>query len=103
MGTTRRIKPRVTVTLDKDVYDRLQRLRRVLPGATVSGVVNEVLSLGLPVVEEMGKAMREAMSEDGTLDEMRARDALAKWAGAQLFDFVSDIQAGKFGEESDSK
>lgn len=80
----KRLRPRISVTLDPAVYGQLRRVQGSLPGANLSGVVNEALAVSLPLFEEMSKAMRSAVKEDGDLDDQRVRDELAKWAGAQL-------------------
>ena len=88
----RRIKPRISVTLDPVVHRRLHSTVKLVPGATMSAIVNELLELSLPVLEDMGKALREAMNESsGQLDEARAKDALAKFAGQQILRFAGDV------------
>ena len=88
----KRVKPRISLTLEPEVYDRLIRLRDTVPGMTASGLVNEVLAAALPAMEDMGKALRRAFDEAGNLDEGRARDELARWAGAQMLNLMSDTE-----------
>lgn len=97
MPSKKRVKPRISLTLDPEVYGRLRAVRDRIPGASLSGVVNELLAVSLPVMEEMAKALRESQREDGTIDEVRARDGLARWAGAQLLGLSDTF--GSAGEE----
>lgn len=86
----KRAKAKTSITLDQDVYQRLLRVKGAMPGLTVSGVINELLSLSLPALEDMGRALEKAWDEQSqTFDELRAKDALAHWAGAQMLDLVS--------------
>ena len=85
----KRNKPRVSITLEPEVYERIKRVADSAPGMNMSLVINELCALSLPVLEDMGKALREAINERGQLDVPRAKDALAKWAGAQLFEFAA--------------
>lgn len=85
MSSVKRIRPKISLSLDPDVYRRLRAVRDRMPGTpSFSVLVSELLAVSLPMMEHMAKALVEAQREDGTVDELRARDALAKWAGAQL-------------------
>lgn len=83
MPTPRR-KPVLSLTFEPDTVTRLDALVALLPGSTRSGVADEVMQAGLPVFEQMAQAMTDAKRPDGSLDEQKARDAVAQWAGAQL-------------------
>lgn len=82
--SVKRGRPAVTVTLDPEVRRRIAAVQEAVPGATFSGIVDELLQMGLPAMEAMVSVLQESRSEDGTVDEDRAKDALARWAGAQL-------------------
>lgn len=74
---------------------RLREVQALMPGSTLSAIIDELLSLSLPVLEGMVAALRDARREDGTVDDDRAKDALAKWAGAQLLGLdQDDVAAG---------
>lgn len=94
--TVKRVRPRISVTLDPDVYRRLIRLRDTLPGgASASALVNEVLAVGLPALEEVAAAMKRAMKEDGTVDQDKALDDLSRFVGSHLLglsDKVAEIK-----------
>ena len=91
----KRIKPRISVTLQPETYSQLMKVRDALPGITTSSIVDELLSASLPALEDMGKALRRAFDEAGNLDEGRARDELARWAGAQMLNLMSDTENRK--------
>lgn len=91
MPKKRRVRPRVTITVDPGVHKRIRELQKLLPGSSVSGIIGELLEVGLPVAEGMLQALRESRGEDGKVDEARARDALARWAGAQLMDLADPL------------
>lgn len=84
MSKKRRIRPRLNITVDPAIHARLLELQKLLPGSSLSGIIGELLEVSLPVMEGMLEALRETLHEDGTVDEARARDAIAQWAGAQL-------------------
>lgn len=94
----KRIRPRLSLTLDPEIYQRLLAVQSMLPGSSLSGLVGEVLDLGLPFLEGMTEVLKASRTEEGAVDEERARDALAKWAGAQLL-ALSDTTGDRPGKE----
>lgn len=100
MTAKRRIRPRLTITVDPEVYRQLHEVRDLLPGSSLSGIVSELLEVSLPVFEGVVDTLKEARDDDGQLDEARARDALARWAGAQLLG-LSDTFGAEPGKEGD--
>lgn len=79
-----RRRPTITVTIETELRDRLDALVARMPGSNRSALIGEVLEAGLPLYEQMADAMESTRRADGSLDESRARDQLAQWAGAQL-------------------
>ena len=79
-----RLRTQVSITLDQATMRRLDALVTLLPGSNRSAVLEEVLLAGLPVFEAMADALVAARDETGVVDDQRARDAMAHWAGAQL-------------------
>lgn len=98
MPPKRRIKPRLTITVDPGVHRRLHEIQSMLPGSSVSGIVSELLEISLPVFEGMARALKDAKGDDAKLDDDRARDALARWAGSQLLGLSDTFENGS-GEE----
>ncbi|MBW7856699.1 MAG: hypothetical protein H3C44_10650 [Ignavibacteria bacterium] len=95
----KRKRPVLTVTLDAEVIARLREAQRLLPGSSLSGIVSELLQMSLPLVEGMIAALREARRDDGTVDDDRAKDSLARWAGAQLLGLdEDDVARGAVGQ-----
>lgn len=90
MAKVKRVRPVLTVTMDPDLLERLYTVHAALPGATLSGVVEELMEASLPMFEAMVAALQEAKGDDGVVDDDRAKDAIAKWAGAQLLG-LSDL------------
>lgn len=100
----KRIRPRLTITVDPAIHRGLRELQELLPGSSLSGIVGELLEVSLPVMQGMLEALRESRGSDGEVDEERAKDALAKWAGAQLLgitDAVSVRQAKRVQPEEE--
>lgn len=97
-GPKKRVKPRVSLSIPPEVHQRILELQRILPGASFSGIVGELLKISLPAMEAMTDAMTEARLPDGSVDEQRARDRLARWAGAQLLG-LSDTYGSTASEE----
>lgn len=54
-------KPRITVTLDQDVYDTIRGLSEV-QGCTMSGLVSEFLAMVNPVQQRVLQAVQKAQS-----------------------------------------
>lgn len=79
-----RHKPKLSVTLDSGTEARLRKLHERMPGSNLSGIVDELLIASLPMFEAMADALEAARGDDGVVDEGRAKDRLAHWAGAQL-------------------
>lgn len=94
----KRERPAVTVTLDPEVRRRILAVAEALPGATFSGVIDELAQMSLPAMEAMVSVLQESRSEDGVVDEERAKDALARWAGAQLLG-LSHTEGDELEEE----
>ena len=89
---TKRVKRKISITLEPAVHDTLMRMKEQMPGMTASGVINEILSLSLPQLEELVTTLRAAIDETtGQLDNQRARDEFAKWAGAQMLDLMTEV------------
>ena len=84
MSKKRRIRPRLNITVDPAIHARLLELQKLLPGSSLSGIIGELLELSLPAMEGMLEVLRDSRRDDGSVDEDRARDGLAQWAGAQL-------------------
>lgn len=79
-----RQRAQISVTFDHSTLGRLDALVALLPGSNRSNVLEEVVIAGLPVFEAMAAALVAAKDESGVVDDQRARDAMAQWAGAQL-------------------
>jgi len=79
-----RLRTQTSITLDQATIGRLDALVTLLPGSNRSAVLEEVLLAGLPVFEAMAEALVAARDSTGVVDDQRARDAMAQWAGAQL-------------------
>lgn len=77
-------RPGISIRLDAATLHRLDALVSLLPGSTRTAVLEEVLLAGLPLYEEMAQAIIAARDERGVVDDQRARDAMAMWAGQQL-------------------
>jgi len=77
-----------SISFRPDQLERLDRMRDGLPGMTRSGIVEEVLDMTLPIMEELLAALQEARNESGDLDEAQLRDRLALWTGQQLLTFT---------------
>lgn len=54
-------KPRITITLDQDVYDTIRGLSEA-QGCTMSGLVSEFLSMVNPVQQRVLQAVKKAQS-----------------------------------------
>lgn len=54
-------KPRITITLDQDVYDTIRGLSEA-QGCTMSGLVSEFLSMVNPVQQRVLRAVKKAQS-----------------------------------------
>ena len=94
----KRKRPVLTVTVKPDLLDRLTAVQEALPsGTTLSGLVDELIEMSLPAMEAMVAAFSEAKTEDGTVDEARAKESLAKWVGSQLLSVRQ--MGGPAGEE----
>ena len=79
----RRRKP-LNLTIEPALRARLDALQAKVPGATLSAICEELMTMSLPAFEAMAEAMVTARRADGQIDEAKARDAMAVWAGAQL-------------------
>jgi hypothetical protein len=71
------------VTLDPELRARVVALAAALPGATISGVMDELLQASLPIFEDVAAAMRGATGAEG-LDEAAAQDTLAALIGSRI-------------------
>jgi len=77
-------KRRFSITLSPEVADRLDRIVAQLPGATRSGVLDELLALALPDFEDLVRLLDQARDPSGTFNEAAARDQLAAWVGQRV-------------------
>ena len=77
-------KRRLSVSLSTEVADRLDRVVSLLPGATRSGVLDEMLAVTLPEMEDLVQLLTSARDESGRWDEAAARDHLASWVGVRV-------------------
>lgn len=87
-----RLRPRLNVTVPKDLKDRIDALAESLPGATGSAIVEECLATALPALEQVAAALKEHSNEDD------ARRQVEQFIGAQLLG-LSDSQTSLFGKE----
>jgi hypothetical protein len=81
---TKRNRPSLTVTIDPDVNDRVRALVSKLPGATLAGVMDELLEAALPLYEDMADALVRAKRPDGSMDEDQARELVGAAIGARI-------------------
>jgi hypothetical protein len=72
------------VTVDVDLKQRLFATAERIPGATVSGILRELLKVGLPIFEQVAEVMTETTREDGTLDRELAQERMGQWIGVQM-------------------
>jgi hypothetical protein len=80
-----RTRPVLTVTVKPENLERLKELVTKIPGGKLSGVVDEMLTLTLPIFEQVVQAFVRAQREDGTTDPELARQHLEAYIGATLF------------------
>jgi hypothetical protein len=80
----KRKRPTLSITVDANVRHRLFVMARKLPGGTVSGVVGEMLTLLLPVMEDVVQMLEDARRADGRLDVEQYRDRMAAYVGTTL-------------------
>lgn len=80
----RRNRPSLTVTIDPELDRRLRALVELLPGSSLSIVVDELLTAALPTYEGMAQAIHEARSADGLVDEARARRLAGAFIGSMV-------------------
>lgn len=83
---TPRKRPTLTVTISAEHMERLRALVGRLPAkrANLSGVVDEMLSLTLPMFEQAADAYQAALRPDGTTDDAVMRDRFATYLGMTL-------------------
>ena len=83
-------KPRITVTLDQDVYDTIRGLSEV-QGVTMSGLVSEFLTMVNPVQQRVLRACQKARALDA---ESRAGMVSSLESGeAQLNEMLGPLLA----------
>lgn len=83
-------KPRITVTLDRDVYDTIRDLSDA-QGVTMSGLVSDLLTMVNPVQKRVLLACQKAQSLS---DESRARIVSVLESGeSQLADMLGPLLA----------
>jgi hypothetical protein len=95
---TKRKRPILTVTVDADLKRRLKVLAKQIPGGTLSGVVGELLTMTLPMMEEVVAVMVKARQADGSIDDEEARRGMAAWIGTKvlsLYDTQGHLGLGK--------
>lgn len=92
MATT---KPRITVTLDADVYETLQGLSEV-QGRSMSSIVSEMLVMVDPVQRKVLSAIRRAAqveqdSKAGLIDSLERGQKMAEKAILPLFELLDSV------------
>lgn len=70
-------KRRIQITIDIDLHDELQKTVAVIPGTSVSGLINDGIKATMPFLAEIRKAMEEE-------NEERAMSALANMVGSAV-------------------
>lgn len=96
----------MSLTLDPDINARVRALVAKMPGATISGVVDELLGASLPLYEDMADAMLAARDADGVMNEAAAKDAIGAAIGARIVRAIglgvqhTDPASGEGGEDS---
>lgn len=90
----KRKRPTIHVTVTQENFDALERIRSTIPRMTRSALVDELLTLALPVMEDLAVLIEETRSESGEVDQARARDALAMWTGQQILKFTEPDDEG---------
>jgi hypothetical protein len=96
-----RKRPTLTVTISADHMERLRRLVGRLPGkrSNLSGVVDEILGLTLPMLEHAADAFEAALQPDGSRDDQVMRDRFATYLGQQLLSLTQHNTGTKEGED----
>lgn len=79
-----RKRPTLTVTIDAERYARLRALVGQVPGGSLSGIVDDLLGMSLPVMEEMVAAYVAARRLDGSYDEAAVQRRIEAYIGATL-------------------
>jgi hypothetical protein len=99
--TPKRKRPTLTCTVEAEVKARLVEVVRKIPAATLSGMVNEMLKMTLPVMEAVVSIVESAKREDGTLDEVVARERMAAYIGTHVLTlYNTQLGLGLDEEES---
>jgi predicted DNA-binding protein len=80
----KRDRPQVSATLEFETHERVRTLVEQLPGATLSGVLNELIEASLPIYEDMAAAMLAAKRPDGSMDERKAKRDVSARVAARL-------------------
>jgi hypothetical protein len=90
MAAQPRNRPTLTVTIKAAHMERLRALVGRLPakGANLSGIVDEMLALTLPMFENAAEAYQAALRPDGTTDDDVMRDRFAAYLGQQMLRMV---------------
>lgn len=90
MAAQPRNRPTLTVTIKAENMRRLRALVGRLPakGANLSGIVDEMLLLTLPMFENAAEAYQAAMRPDGTTDDDVMRDRFAAYLGQTMLRMV---------------
>lgn len=89
-----RKRPTIHVTVSQENFDALERVRSSIPRMSRSGLVDELLTLALPVMEDLAVLVDQQRDESGEVDPARARDALAMWTGQQILKFTDPHDEG---------
>ena len=79
-----RNRPTLTVTIDADINDRLRALVDLLPGATLSVLLDELLGAALPLYEDMAASLTQSKRPDGSVDEAKAQEDIAAKLGMRI-------------------
>lgn len=90
----KRRRVRVQVTMDADLHDELKAYAAVVPGASISGMINDFL---VPMIPDF-KSVRTAISSG---DNEALRGALEKMVGASIMRAQYTMQRER--EEKESK
>jgi hypothetical protein len=96
-----RKRPTLTVTISAGHMERLRKLVGRLPGkrSNLSGVVDEMLGMTLPMLEHAAAAFEEALRPDGSTDDDLMRDRMAAYLGQQILRFSQHNTGPKEGED----
>lgn len=92
-------KPRITITLERDVYDTIRGLSEV-QGVTMSGLVSEFLTMVNPVQQKVLKAAKKAQSlsvesKAGMVSSLEASEAQLTEMLGPLLALMDQVAGGQ--------